>query len=229
MLTRVNEERTSPGVGNLDTLLTLLDTVRPHVAGHCRRVATYSVRLAMQYGLPPKLIETIRIGALLHDVGKMLIRSRLLSKPGRLSDREWTQLQDHPVLGVGLIERLGFDDTVAEIVRSHHERADGYGYPDGLESGAISWPVRIVSVMDAFDAITSPRAYRQSLSVEGARSLIAREAGTRYCPWVVSGLLSLPPRLLEPSKVDLVPPYVPDGCPNRAASWATETWSAHAS
>jgi len=216
---------TTPTVGNLDTVLTLLETARPSVASHSRRVATYSVRLAMQYGLPPKLIDTVRIGALLHDVGKILVPSRLLTKPGRLSDREWSQLQHHPVLGLELIERLGFDDTVAEIVLYHHERADGLGYPDGLTTDAITWPVRIVNVMDAFDALTSPRAYRQALSVEGARSLIAREAGSRYCPWVVSGLLSLPSRLLEPCKADLVPPYVPDGYPNRAATWATESWT----
>jgi putative nucleotidyltransferase with HDIG domain len=217
---------TTHPVGNLDTILTLLETVRPTVAAHSRRVATYAVRLAMQYGLPPALIETIRVGSLLHDVGKILIPSRLLTKPGRLNDREWVQLQDHPALGVELIERLGFDDAVAEIVLYHHERADGLGYPDGLTGDSIRWPVRIVSVMDAFDALTSPRAYRQALSVGGARSLIAREAGSRYCPWVVSGLLSLPARLLQPSRVDLVPPYVPDGCPNRAATWATETWTA---
>ena len=105
------------------------DRLGPASPSHSRRVATYSVRLAMQYGLPPKLIDTIRIGALLHDVGKMLVPSRLLTKPGRLSDREWSQLQHHPVLGLELIERLGFDDTVAEIVLYHHERADGLRLP----------------------------------------------------------------------------------------------------
>ena len=203
-----------------------MDSVHPEVASHGRRVSALSVTLATQYGLPAAMVETIRVGAALHDIGKILIPGRLLTKPGRLTDREWGELQNHPALGIELLERLDFSDEVTEIVLCHHERPDGLGYPEGLEIGEISWPVRIVSVMDAFDALTSPRAYRQALPVEAARSLIAREAGSRYCAWAVSGLLSLPVRLLEPLHSELAPPYVPDGCPTLAASWATEAWTA---
>ena len=213
-------------LGNSDTLIGVLEAINPAVALHCRRVSAFSVRLAMQYGLPAEMIETIRVGALLHDAGKLLIPPRLLTKPGRLTKREWNQLRSHPELGSELVKRLGFTDDVAEIVLYHHEHPDGTGYPDGLTGGTIRWAVRIVSIMDAFDALTSPRAYRQALSFDAARSLLAREAGTKFCPWVVAGLLSLPRPLLEPGRGGLLPPYVPDGCPNQAASEATEAWSA---
>ena len=93
-----------------------------------------------------------------------------------------------------MAERLGFDSDVLDIILYHHERNDSSGYPDGLDGDAIPWTVRIVSVMDAFDALTSPRTYREALSIDAARTLLAREAADRYCPWVVSGLLSIPKR-----------------------------------
>jgi len=212
-------------LGNSDTLIGVIEAINPAVGLHGRRVSAYSVRLAMQYGLPSELVETIRVGALLHDAGKLLIPPRLLTKPGRLTKREWNQLRSHPELGSDLVKRLGFADEVAEVVLYHHEHPDGSGYPDGLTAHAVSWSVRIVSVMDAFDALTSPRAYRQALSFEAARSLLAREAGTRFCPWAVAGLLSLPRPLLQPARGGALPLYVPDGCPTQAAAEANETWA----
>ena len=212
-------------LGNSDTLIGVIEAINPAVGLHGRRVSAYSVRLAMQYGLPSEMVETIRVGALLHDAGKLLIPPRLLTKPGRLTKREWNQLRSHPELGSDLVKRLGFTDEVAEVVLYHHEHPDGSGYPDGLTAHAVAWPVRIVSVMDAFDALTSPRAYRQALSFDAARSLLAREAGTRFCPWVVAGLLSLPRPLLEPARGGALPLYVPDGCPTQAAAEANETWA----
>jgi HD-GYP domain-containing protein (c-di-GMP phosphodiesterase class II) len=96
-----------------------------------------------------------------------------------------------------ICHRSGFDDEVCRIVLSHHERYDGNGYPDGLAHPNIPYPVRIVSVMDTFDALTSARDYRERLSVRAARALIARGAGTKFCPWVVSGLLALPVEMLQ--------------------------------
>jgi putative nucleotidyltransferase with HDIG domain len=207
-----------------DNLFAALQVKLPHVAAHSRRVASYAVRLASQYGLSNEMVETIRTGALLHDVGKFLVPSRILSKPGRLRDREWLELRSHPDLGMELVERAGFSEEVCEIILHHHERPDGRGYPDQVKADALGWSVRIVSVMDGFDALTSPREYRTALSVDGARALIAREAGTRFCPWVVSGLLSVPEHLLVPSAVEGGEAYVPDGLPRAAAMEATEHW-----
>jgi putative nucleotidyltransferase with HDIG domain len=172
------------------------------VAAHSRRVSAYSVRLAVQYGLADDVIETIRIGALLHDVGKMLTPSRILVKPGRPNAREWQELKIHPELGQEICHRSGFDDEVCRIVLHHHERCDGSGYPDGLTDPAIPYTVRIVAVMDTFDALTSSRDYRERLSIPAARTLIARGAGAKYCPWVVSGLLALPVETLQPGSSD---------------------------
>ena len=189
-------------LGRADAVLVALDRKRPEVAAHSRRVSAYSVRLAEQFGLPDDVIETIRLGALLHDVGKMLTPSRILEKPGRPNAREWQELKAHPELGREICHRSGFDADVCAIVLHHHERCDGSGYPDRLAHPAIPYPVRIVAVMDTFDALTSSRDYRERLSIDAARTLIARSAGSKYCPWVVSGLLALPAELLQPAPAD---------------------------
>jgi putative nucleotidyltransferase with HDIG domain len=189
-------------LGRADAVLAALERKRPEVAAHSRRVSAYAVRLAAQFGLSDDVIETIRLGALLHDVGKMLTPSRILEKPGRPNAREWQELKIHPELGQEICHRSGFDDEVCAIVLHHHERCDGSGYPDKLAHPAIPYAVRIVSVMDTFDALTSSRDYRERLSVAAARTLIARSAGPKYCPWVVSGLLALPVEMLQPAAVD---------------------------
>ena len=107
---------TTSTLGNSETLIGVIEAISPAVGLHARRVSAYSARLAMQYGLPAGMIETIRVGALLHDVGKLLIPSRLLTKPGPLTKREWNQLRSHPELGSDLVKRLGFTDEVAEVV-----------------------------------------------------------------------------------------------------------------
>jgi putative nucleotidyltransferase with HDIG domain len=184
-------------LGRTDTVLAALERKRPDVAAHSHRVAAYSVRLAVQFGLGDEVVETVRLGALLHDVGKMLTPSRILDKPGRPNAREWQELKAHPELGREICYRSGFDADVCAIVLHHHERCDGSGYPDRLKHPAIPYTVRIVAVMDTFDALTSSRDYRDRLSVDAARTLIARSAGSKYCPWVVSGLLALPVEMLQ--------------------------------
>jgi putative nucleotidyltransferase with HDIG domain len=185
-------------LGRADAVLAALDRKRPEVAAHSRRVSAYSVRLAAQFGLPDDVIETIRLGALLHDVGKMLTPARILEKPGRPNAREWQELKFHPELGQEICHRSGFDDDVCAIVLYHHERCDGSGYPDKLTHQAIPYTARLVAVMDTFDALTSSREYREQLSTGAARALIARSAGSKYCPWIVSGLLALPEEALQP-------------------------------
>lgn len=192
-------------LGRADAVLAALERQRPEVAAHSRRVAAYSVRLAAQFGLADHVVETLRLGALLHDVGKMLTPSRILDKPGRPNAREWRELKIHPELGQEICHRSGFDGDVCAIVLHHHERCDGSGYPDRLTHAAIPYTVRIVAVMDTFDALTSSRDYRQRLSVDAARTLLARSAGSKYCPWVVSGLLALPAEMLQPRAADAGP------------------------
>lgn len=215
-----------PIVGELNQIMSAMEARCPTVAAHCARVSLYSVRLATHYGLSSETVEAIRIGGLLHDLGKLEVPSRVLNKPGRLTEREWAKLRYHPEAGLALVDRLGFDASVGEIVLYHHERMDGSGYPDSLAGADIPWAVRIVSVMDAFDALTSPRTYREALSIEAARALLAREAGSRYCPWVVAGLLSLPRPLLRAAANHPTAVCYPDG--PASLRLATSVWNRHA-
>ncbi|MEK6630157.1 MAG: HD domain-containing phosphohydrolase [Acidobacteriota bacterium] len=191
-------------LGRIETVMSALEKSRPNVAAHCRRVSALAVRLATQYGFDAHVIETIRLGGLLHDVGKMLVPSRILNKPSRPNRREWQELRVHPELGMEIAHRSGFDDDVCAIVLYHHERYDGTGYPDGRSANAIHHTARIVSVVDTFDALTSARDYRERLSIDAARSMIARGAGAQFCPWIVSGFLALPTAMLKADAGDLL-------------------------
>ncbi|HEY3381869.1 MAG TPA: HD domain-containing phosphohydrolase [Vicinamibacterales bacterium] len=217
----------TPFVGSVESIVGAMEARQPTVASHCRRVSAYAVQLAIQYGLSEGLVETLRVGGLIHDIGKLLIPTPILLKPGRLTERQWTTLQRHVELGASMAEHLGFDAAVTQIVLGHHERIDGSGYPDAVTAESIPWLVRIVSVMDAFDALTSPRTYREALSIDAARILLAREAAVRYCPWAVSGLLSLPRALLEAIAHGEVGAYQPEGRPSAdALAGATTPWVA---
>jgi putative nucleotidyltransferase with HDIG domain len=216
-----------PLARDVNSILSALEVRRPAVAAHCRRVAAYSVQLAQHYALPDAMVDTIRFGSLLHDIGKLMVPAHILSKPGRLTEQEWKALQSHPEHGFEMAEQLGFAPGILDIVLYHHERNDGSGYPDGLDVNAIPWTVRIVSVMDAFDALTSPRTYREALTVEAARTLLAREAADRYCPWVVSGLLSMPRPMLDAVAYSEMDRYRPDARPSEAVmETATTPWTA---
>jgi putative nucleotidyltransferase with HDIG domain len=212
---------------DVNELVTALEARRPMVAAHCRRVAAYGVQLAAHYGLPAATIETIRVGGLLHDIGKAMVSSQILANPGRLTEAQWKALQAHPEHGFDMVEPLGFDSAVLDIILYHHERADSSGYPDGLDGDSIPWAVRIVSVMDAFDALTSPRTYRRALSIDAARTLLAREAADRYCPWIVSGLLSIPKPALAAIAAGAPDQFRPDARPSEAVIRAATTpWTA---
>ncbi len=215
----------NPLVGDVDTILEAMENRQPAVASHCRRVSAYGVQLAVQYGLPDDMVEAIRVGGLLHDVGKLMVPTDILSKPGRLTEQEWHALQGHPEYGFDMAEQFGFESAVLDIILYHHERNDSSGYPDGLDGRTIPWTVRIVSVMDAFDALTSPRAYRAALSVEAAQALLAREAADRYCPWAVSGLMSMPKPVLDAVAHGEADRYRPETAPSAlVVEAATARW-----
>jgi putative nucleotidyltransferase with HDIG domain len=212
-----------PASQRLDHLLSMLETQRPQVAEHSRRVSMLAVRLASQYGLSAQAIESIRVGSLLHDVGKLFVAPHILKKGRGLSRSEWEELAGHPEVGVELADRAGATHGACEIILYHHERYDGQGYPDRMASSAIPWPVRIVSVMDAFDSLAYPVA-REPMSIEAARAFIARRAGSQFCPWVVSGLLSLPTSMLETGGTAERPFCIPDGLAARDVLAATQVF-----
>jgi HD-GYP domain-containing protein (c-di-GMP phosphodiesterase class II) len=149
---------------------------------HALRVAALSVRIGTALGLRPLELETLALAAKLHDVGKLRVASFILAKPGPLDESEWAAMRRHPAEGARLLAPLVSSAELLAIVRSHHERWDGAGYPEGLSAEQIPLGARIVAVVDAFCAMIEPRAYRPSLDQEAARSELVAQAGRQFDP-----------------------------------------------
>ena len=148
-----------------------------YTRGHSERVAALARRIAVAAGVPPPIADTIAQAGLLHDLGKIGIPESLLRKPGPLSEEEWAVMRRHPIVGAQIVAPLEFFADGAVIVRHHHERYDGSGYPDGLQGELIPLGSRIVGVADVYDALTSDRPYRARLSRAEAARLLEAEAG----------------------------------------------------
>jgi putative nucleotidyltransferase with HDIG domain len=165
---------------------------------HALRVALYAERLAREMGIDdPEELQRLRWGALLHDVGKMGLSDAVLRKPGPLSRDEWQEARRHPETGYRLVGRLEFLGEAREIIRCHHERWDGQGYPRGLRGEDIPLPARIFSVVDSFDAITSDRPYRAARGFEEAWEELDRGAGGQFDPRVVQAFRRVDPAQWE--------------------------------
>lgn len=172
-------------------LADLIDLRDPYTASHSRRVAGIAREIATKMDLDPEEIALIERAGQVHDIGKVVIDLGLLSKPGKLSDEEWQIFQQHPRTGVQMLELFpDFSDVVA-IVRGHHERLDGAGYPDGLSGSYIPLGARILAVADAFDAMASPRPYRDALPADVVLSELERGRGTQWDAEAVDALLYL--------------------------------------
>jgi len=169
-------------------LANALEAKDPCTSGHSARVAELAGQLALHLDLPRSTAETIAQSARLHDLGKIGIPESILRKPGPLTESEWEIMRRHPVTGAQIVAPLDFFDDGAIIVRHHHERLDGSGYPDGLSGDAIPLGARIVAVADVYDALTSSRPYRAALTREQAIELIRRESGRTLDPLVVEPL-----------------------------------------
>ena len=169
-----------------------LEVRDPYTRGHARRVERHAHRIALALRCDDDDIFDIRLAASLHDVGKIKVPDRILRKDGALDDDEWTIMKQHSEVGAALLERLGNRNVVA-AVRSHHERWDGRGYPDGLSGTRIPLGARIIAVADTFDAITSCRPYRDRSNRMQAIAVLKSEAGKQFDPAVVSAFLSATP------------------------------------
>jgi len=167
------------------TLAAALDARDPYTAGHSVRVAQYSVGIAERIGWSVEEINVIRQSALLHDIGKIGVRDSILLKDGKLSDEEMDQMKLHPVLGESILREVQPAEAMAALlpgVRSHHERYDGHGYPDGLSGEDIPLLGRIMAVADAFDAMTSDRPYRRGMPAERALTILEEGRWTQWDP-----------------------------------------------
>lgn len=161
----------------LDAFISTMEAKDKYTQGHSERVGQYAARIAAQMRLDDKQISLIREGAVLHDIGKIGIDDRILRKPDKLEPEEVEQMQRHPLIGVSIVEHVGLDPAVVAMIRSHHERMDGSGYPDRLRGDEIPQAARILGVADAYDAMTSDRPYRKGMSRERAVEILQTEPG----------------------------------------------------
>lgn len=157
---------------------------------HLQRVRTYAVELAKELNLAEEQIEALRAAALLHDIGKLAVPEQIINKPGKLTPEEFEKMKVHPIVGAEILERVAFPYPVAPIVRSHHERWDGTGYPEGLAGEQIPIGARILAAVDCLDALASHRQYRPALPLSESMEKVKEKAGTWFDPEIVAILES---------------------------------------
>jgi diguanylate cyclase (GGDEF)-like protein/putative nucleotidyltransferase with HDIG domain len=155
---------------------------------HLQRVRTYAIEIAKEIGLSPDEVEALRAAALLHDIGKLAVPEHIINKPGRLTPEEFEKMKVHPIVGAEILERVAFPYPVAPIVRAHHERWDGSGYPLGLVGEQIPIGARILSAVDCLDALASDRQYRPAIPLDRAMATVKEQAGSWFDPQVVDVL-----------------------------------------
>jgi HD-GYP domain-containing protein (c-di-GMP phosphodiesterase class II) len=178
------------------SLASALDARDPYTSGHSHRVSQLSCAIASAMDLAPADIERIRIGALLHDIGKIGIADRVLQKPGRLNEEEWELIKQHPVIGRRILEGVNGFALYLGAVELHHENWDGSGYPHGQRGTETPIDARIIHVADAYDAMTTDRSYRSAMSDERATSILRDKAGRQFDAQIVAVFLSLAPAFL---------------------------------
>jgi len=170
------------------SLVRALEAKDPYTQGHSERVANLTRKIALEMKMNGERADLIACVAELHDIGKLLVNGNILKKNTKLDSVEWNEMKDHPVTGEKILAPV-LDEDLLRVIRSHHERVDGEGYPDGLKGDEIDLPSQIVSVADAYDAMTSARPYRKSLPPEDAIKEIKRASGTQFREDVVNAFL----------------------------------------
>jgi HD-GYP domain-containing protein (c-di-GMP phosphodiesterase class II) len=172
-----------------ETALALTEAIEsrdPYTGGHCRRLAEYAGIVAEQLLFPAHEIEAVRLGAALHDMGKIVVPDSILKKPGKLTPEEYAVVKQHCYSGGQICKRVGFLMSAYPIVYHHHERWDGQGYPDGLKGERIPMGARIVAVVDAYDAMTTDRPYRETMPMDEVFSILKDGAGKQWDPQITN-------------------------------------------
>lgn len=199
-------------LGGVQALAQALEAKDAYLRGHSLRVSEYAVAIARCVGMDAKTIETIELGGHLHDIGKIGVSEEVLHKAGKLTDQEYRHIMKHTEIGAQILGPLLRDNPlVIAIVRSHHERMDGRGLPDGLKGDEILPVVSIVSVADAFDAMTSERPYRHSLKRERALEELKAQRGVQWSPMAVDGFFAAYPDVTRLPLATPEPPAAPQG------------------
>ena len=179
------EEIASLNMRTIEALALAIEAKDHTTHRHLQRVRTYAVEMAKVIGLPPDEIEALRAAALLHDIGKLAVPEHIINKPGKLTPEEFEKMKVHPLVGAEILDRVAFPYPVAPIVRSHHEKWDGSGYPAGLAGEEIPIGARILAVVDCLDALASDRQYRPAMPLDEAMRKVKERAGTWFDPKLV--------------------------------------------
>ncbi len=185
LLEKYSHHLEESSLNTIVTLNTALEEKDWYTAGHTRRVTEYSCLIGKAMGLTKEELDALHRGCQLHDIGKLVIDVSCIQKPGPLTEEEWAQVKRHPEVGSNIIKPLSFLDREVSIVRHHHERMDGQGYPDGLRGEEIDILTKILIVADSYDAMTSMRSYKQNMTPEEAVQELNVCSGTQFDPDVV--------------------------------------------
>jgi putative nucleotidyltransferase with HDIG domain len=185
----------------VEALAAAIEAKDPYTRGHSKRVTQYAITLAERLGVSGDKIKDLQYGAMLHDIGKIGVRGQILNKRGRLTPEEFKIIKRHPIIGERIIDRVDFLQGAKPVVRSHHERFDGTGYPDGLRDEEIPLLARIVAVVDFYDALTSERPYRPAFSVEQTMLFIKEGIGGDFDPLIATEFLKLAAAIPRPEEV----------------------------
>lgn len=178
-------------IQTIEALSKSMEAKDTYTSGHASRVREYAVLLAKYMKLSEKQLQNIEKAALLHDIGKIGIDDNILRKPSGLTDEEYSQIKMHPVIGADILQNVNFLKEISEIIRCHHERYDGKGYPKALKGEDISMEAAILAIADVYDAMTSNRPYRNSLDTQTALNEIKRNAGVQFNPEVAKAFLEM--------------------------------------
>jgi HD-GYP domain-containing protein (c-di-GMP phosphodiesterase class II) len=178
-------------LSTVTALATSIDAKDPYTKGHSDRVNQYTLKMARQLKLPEDQLDMLQYMSLLHDIGKIGIKDSVLNKPGKLTEEEFDEIKKHPEVGYRIISEIKYLSKSAEVVRHHHERYNGMGYPSGLIGEKIPLGSRIISVADAYDAMTTERPYKKAMTHEEALLELNRCSGTQFDPRVVKAFIEV--------------------------------------
>lgn len=209
-------------LATIKSLALAIDAKDQYTHQHILRVQRYAVAIAKHMGLTGGELEAVNTGALLHDIGKLGVPEYVLLKPGRLTEDEFDKIKKHPEIGAAILDPVEFPWPVLPVVKYHHEKWDGSGYPEGLKGEAIPLSARIMAVADVYDALTSSRSYRSAWTHEKAFDVICKDAGTHFDPVVVEAFKEIIQSVIEEMALDGEGPLAPRPLITEAASTKSE-------
>ena len=188
---KINDELEKAYLESIETLRYTVEAKDTYTRGHSDRVSAYSVLIGQKLGLKQSEINTLRIGGLFHDIGKIGVPDSILLKATKLSENEYSEIKNHPSIGAHILSTATIFKNILPIVKHHHERYDGKGYPSQLQGENIPYLARITAIADSFDAMTSKRTYRESLPLEKVKEEFRNGAGTQFDPELVKVFLDI--------------------------------------